>query len=84
MGGLSWWHWVIILGVFVILFGAKKLPDAARGVGRSLRILKSEVSAMSDDDASKNVDGETPAAAPAAAVSAPVVTVPATPVEQRI
>jgi hypothetical protein len=49
-----------------------------------LRILKSEVSAMSDDDASKNVDGETPAAAPAAAVSAPVVTVPATPVEQRI
>jgi len=50
MGGLSWWHWLIILAAFVILFGAKKLPDAARGVGRSLRILKSEVSAMHDDD----------------------------------
>ena len=59
MGGLSWWHWIIILGVFVLLFGAKKLPDAARGVGRSLRILKSEVSAMSDDDKTKDVNGET-------------------------
>jgi sec-independent protein translocase protein TatA len=38
-GGLSWWHWMIILAVFILLFGAKKLPEAARGVGRSLRIL---------------------------------------------
>ena len=60
MGGLSWWHWLIILGAFVLLFGAKKLPDAARGVGRSLRILKSEVSAMSDDDGqTKDANGET-------------------------
>ena len=50
MGGLSWWHWLIILAAFTLLFGAKKLPDAARGVGRSLRILKSEVSAMNLDD----------------------------------
>lgn len=49
MGGLSWWHWLIVAGAFVLLFGAKKLPDAARGVGRSLRILKSEVSAMHDE-----------------------------------
>ena len=49
MGGLSWWHWLIILAAFILLFGAKKLPDAARGVGRSLRILKSEVSAMQED-----------------------------------
>lgn len=49
MGGLSWWHWLIIIGAFVLLFGAKKLPDAARGVGRSLRILKSEVAAMHED-----------------------------------
>jgi sec-independent protein translocase protein TatA len=53
MGGFSWWHWLIILAVFILLFGAKKLPDAARGVGRSLRILKSEVSAMHEDDAAK-------------------------------
>ncbi len=49
MGGLSWWHWLIILAAFILLFGAKKLPDAARGVGRSLRILKSEVAAMEAD-----------------------------------
>jgi sec-independent protein translocase protein TatA len=50
MGGLSWWHWLIIISAFVLLFGAKKLPDAARGLGRSLRILKSEVSAMQEED----------------------------------
>jgi len=50
MGGLSWWHWMIILAAFTLLFGAKKLPDAARGVGRSMRILKSEVSAMQEDE----------------------------------
>lgn len=49
MGGLSWWHWLIIIAAFILIFGAKKLPDAARGVGRSLRILKSEVSAMHED-----------------------------------
>ncbi len=49
MGGLSWWHWLVIGGAFILLFGAKKLPDAAQGLGRSLRILKSEVSAMNDD-----------------------------------
>ena len=54
MGGLSWWHWMIVLAAFVLLFGAKKLPDAARGVGRSLRILKSEVSAMNDDQTNEH------------------------------
>lgn len=49
MGGLSWWHWLVIGGAFILLFGAKRLPDAARGVGRSLRILKSEVSALEQD-----------------------------------
>ncbi len=34
-GALSPVHWLIIIGVLVLLFGAKKLPDAARGVARS-------------------------------------------------
>ena len=50
MGSMSWWHWLIIAAAFILLLGAKKLPDAARGVGRSLRILKSEVAAMNDDE----------------------------------
>jgi len=43
------WIGLIILGF--LLFGAKKMPDAARGLGRSLRIFKSEIKAMDDDQA---------------------------------
>lgn len=58
MGGLSWWHWVIIVAAFILIFGARKLPDAARGVGKSLRILKSEVAAMHEDgEKSESADG---------------------------
>jgi sec-independent protein translocase protein TatA len=45
MGELSAWHWLIVIGVFVLLFGAQKLPDMARNLGRSTRILKAELSA---------------------------------------
>jgi len=41
---------LIIALLIVLLFGAKRLPDAARGLGRSLRIFKSEVSEMQRDD----------------------------------
>ncbi len=41
---------IIIVVVLVLLFGAKKLPDAARSIGRSMRIFKSEVKEMGNDD----------------------------------
>ncbi|MEO3804658.1 Sec-independent protein translocase subunit TatA [Nonomuraea sp. B1E8] len=44
---------ILILVALVLLFGAKKLPDLARGVGRSLRIFKAETSKMNDDDDDK-------------------------------
>ena len=50
MGELSPWHWAIVIIVLVVLFGARRLPDAARSLGRSARILKSELRA--NDDAS--------------------------------
>lgn len=37
------WHLAIILGVVVLLFGAKRLPDSARSIGRSMRIFRSEM-----------------------------------------
>lgn len=40
---------IIIAVVLLLLFGAKRLPDSARALGKSLRILKSEVGAMKDD-----------------------------------
>ncbi|MDI2126657.1 Sec-independent protein translocase subunit TatA [Yinghuangia seranimata] len=42
---------ILILVIVVLLFGAKKLPDTARALGRSMRILKSEAKAMKTDDA---------------------------------
>ena len=36
--------------MLVLLFGAKRLPDAARSLGRSMRIFKSEVKEMGNDD----------------------------------
>lgn len=50
MGELSPWHLAIVAVVVVVLFGSKRLPDAARSVGRSLRILKTELKSLHDDD----------------------------------
>jgi sec-independent protein translocase protein TatA len=41
---------ILILVVVLLLFGAKRLPDMARGLGKSMRILKSEAKAMKNDD----------------------------------
>lgn len=50
MPNLGPWEIIAILVVVVLLFGAKKLPDAARSLGRSMRIFKSEVKEMRNDD----------------------------------
>lgn len=44
-------EWLLILFIILLLFGAKRLPDMARGLGRSLRILKAETRGMAEDDA---------------------------------
>lgn len=43
---------LLILGVVLLLFGGRKLPELARGSGRALRIFKSEVKELKDDDTS--------------------------------
>ncbi|QBS39693.1 Sec-independent protein translocase subunit TatA [Nocardia sp. CS682] len=60
MGSLSIWHWLIIAVVFVMFFGAKRMPDAARSLGRSLRIFKSEVSQM-QNEGKESSDAQAPA-----------------------
>ena len=48
-------HWVILLIAAVVLFGGyKKLPEITRSVGRSLRIFKTEMKGLTDDDAARN------------------------------
>ena len=49
-------HILILLIVVVILFGAKRLPDSARSLGKSLRIFKGEMKEMKKDDEVKKDD----------------------------
>ncbi|MFF2042382.1 Sec-independent protein translocase subunit TatA [Kitasatospora sp. NPDC058170] len=49
--GLEPWHLLVVLAVVVLLFGSKKLPEMARGLGKSMRILKAETKALREDDA---------------------------------
>jgi sec-independent protein translocase protein TatA len=51
---------LIVLAVLVLLFGAKKLPEMARGAGQALRIFKTEVKA-DDDEAADASSGTRPA-----------------------
>lgn len=44
------WELVLIILVIVLLFGAKKLPELARGTGQALRIFKTETKGLRDDD----------------------------------
>lgn len=61
MGQIGVWQLVLILVVVILVFGAKRLPDTARSLGKSLRILKSETAAMKTDSqsASSSTDAGT-------------------------
>jgi sec-independent protein translocase protein TatA len=50
MGAMSPTHWAIVIGVLVLLFGGKKLPDLARSVGQSARLFHGEIRGMKADD----------------------------------
>jgi sec-independent protein translocase protein TatA len=81
MGDLGVWEILIIAFVVVLLFGSKKLPDAARSFGRSLRIFKAETKGLREDDAAKAAQDEqagAPAAPPRQIENAPVTVQPVT------
>lgn len=64
---LRGWELPAIAIIALLLFGGKKLPEAARGLGRSLRILKAETKGLNTDDASDSATAKTeekPAEAP--------------------
>lgn len=58
-GGLRAWHIIVVVAVFLLLFGAKRLPDLARSVGRSLRIIKAETRSLIDDDLATKAEPRT-------------------------
>jgi sec-independent protein translocase protein TatA len=58
VGNLGPWEILIIAGVIILLFGARKMPEMARSLGKSARILKAETKGMRSEEA----DEATPAA----------------------
>jgi sec-independent protein translocase protein TatA len=72
MGGLSPVHWAIVIVVVLLLFGSRKLPDMARGLGQSMRILKAETRGLQEDDKSHTARAESgEPAAPGSTASSP-------------
>lgn len=75
MPNLKGWEWLIIVALILVLFGAKRLPDAARGLGRSLRIFKAETKGLTEDGQAVKDAPAVPPAAP----TAPIESTPAAP-----
>jgi len=59
MGAVRPWHIIVLVVVLILLFGAKRLPDAARSLGRSLRIIKAETRGLADDDVQGKAEAQT-------------------------
>jgi sec-independent protein translocase protein TatA len=76
-------EWLVILAIVVLVFGAAKLPDLARGTGQALRIFKAETKGLKGDDTpSEPAEPET-AAPTAGPTELPRPTTDDTPVEDR-
>jgi sec-independent protein translocase protein TatA len=71
-------EWLVILAIVVLVFGAAKLPDLARGTGQALRIFKAETKGLRDDEDDDAKDTTTPPVAP------PPVELPPTATQQPI
>jgi sec-independent protein translocase protein TatA len=68
---LAPWHIIILLIVFMVLFGAKRLPGAAQSLGQAMKVFKSETKGLSHDST------DTPAAAPLTSTPVPAPPQPA-------
>ncbi|WP_164461613.1 twin-arginine translocase TatA/TatE family subunit [Neoactinobaculum massilliense] len=70
----SFWHILVVVLIIAIVFGASKLPDIARNLGKSAKILKEEMKDLQSDAA--------PAALPTSGAPAPATPVAGVPVQQ--
>jgi len=75
LGELSPWHLLILAAVVLVLFGAKRLPDSARSLGRAMRIFKSETRGLHDGDEADG--GQAAQGQPAQSQAAPPQQLPA-------
>lgn len=77
LGELSPWHLLILAAVVLVLFGAKRLPDSARSLGRAMRIFKSETRGLHGDEQAD--DGQPAHSQPAQSQAAPPQAAPPQP-----
>ena len=83
MRALEPWHLIVLIAIVAVLFGGKRLPDAARGLGRSMRIFKSEIRQLNDDDTPAKPAAQQPPAPLEGRVMDTDATRSNTPTEQR-
>jgi sec-independent protein translocase protein TatA len=76
MPSLGGWEFVILIGILVLLFGAKRLPDMARSIGQSARVFKGEMKGLKDDGATKDAPAQPAAPQPPAAQIPPPAPAP--------
>jgi sec-independent protein translocase protein TatA len=74
MGEFSPIHWLIVLAVILLLFGGRKIPELAKGLGEGIRNFKEGMSGAAHTP---------PPAVAQPPVAAPPVTPPATPVDEK-
>jgi sec-independent protein translocase protein TatA len=68
------WKIAIIAILIIVMFGSRKLPEAARSLGKSMRILKAEVSSLHEDEPAASAPAQPFQAAPAQLEPTPSVT----------
>ena len=71
MTDLGWPELLIVAAIAMLLFGTKKMPDMARSIGRSMRIVKAELSGLHEDEPAPAPVAATSTAAQSAAPSGP-------------
>ena len=53
MGSFSIGHWLIVLAIIVLLFGAKKIPELAKGLGKGIKTFKAEMEDTTPENSEK-------------------------------
>lgn len=77
--GLQGWHLIILVLLVVLLFGAKRLPDAARSIGKSMKIFKAETKDLAGDKGASHEDAE-----PVETKQIPATPAPAAATDQQV